>query len=276
MEKYTIKKNTVQETLVIPLYARKICMDKFPEDFEDRYCQDLLNRIETDFKLKKIPLYGALEAGMRQFDLCTEIRMYLKDHPNACVINMGCGLDTTFSIVDNGTIKGYNLDRPDVIEIRNEMLPPINDREKNISCDLNDIESWKSKLDYNEEDGIVLIGGGLFYYFKREEVKSLFCKLANSFKGGKIVFDITNAKGLKMMQKMIIRNKANIDVRVYFSVENAEKELTPWCENFKKVTRNGYMTGYRKPDKKWGFLNRRLAYFFDRHKYSQIIAIEFK
>lgn len=33
--KYHIEKNTVQETLVIPLYGRKICSDHYPELFSD-------------------------------------------------------------------------------------------------------------------------------------------------------------------------------------------------------------------------------------------------
>jgi len=33
--KYKIEKNTVRETLVIPLYARKMCTELYPELFRD-------------------------------------------------------------------------------------------------------------------------------------------------------------------------------------------------------------------------------------------------
>ncbi len=33
MRKYHIEKNTVQETLIIPLYGRKACSERFPESF---------------------------------------------------------------------------------------------------------------------------------------------------------------------------------------------------------------------------------------------------
>ena len=33
MEKYHIERNTVQETLVIPLYGRKVCAEHYPELF---------------------------------------------------------------------------------------------------------------------------------------------------------------------------------------------------------------------------------------------------
>ena len=33
--KYKIEKNTVQETLVIPLYARKVCSELYPRLYHD-------------------------------------------------------------------------------------------------------------------------------------------------------------------------------------------------------------------------------------------------
>ena len=32
---YHIEKNTVQETLIIPLYGRKVCSEHFPDLFND-------------------------------------------------------------------------------------------------------------------------------------------------------------------------------------------------------------------------------------------------
>ena len=40
MDKVHIEKNTVQETLVIPLYARKLCSERFPELFRDERAMD--------------------------------------------------------------------------------------------------------------------------------------------------------------------------------------------------------------------------------------------
>jgi O-methyltransferase involved in polyketide biosynthesis len=46
------------------------------------------------------------------------LRAFLREHPSATVVNLGCGLDTTFARVDNGTVTWYDLDLPDVIELR--------------------------------------------------------------------------------------------------------------------------------------------------------------
>jgi O-methyltransferase involved in polyketide biosynthesis len=46
------------------------------------------------------------------------LKAYLTDEPQATVVNLGCGFDTTFQRVDNGTMRWIDLDLPDVIELR--------------------------------------------------------------------------------------------------------------------------------------------------------------
>ena len=42
MKRYHIEKNTVQETLIIPLYGRKVCSDRFPDLFSDPEAERLI------------------------------------------------------------------------------------------------------------------------------------------------------------------------------------------------------------------------------------------
>ena len=48
-EKLHIEKNTIQETLVIPLYARKRCTELFPDLFKDPAAVKLINGLDYDF-----------------------------------------------------------------------------------------------------------------------------------------------------------------------------------------------------------------------------------
>lgn len=168
--KYKIEKNTVQETLIIPLYARKMCSELYPTLYYDETASELIDKIDYDFsdvaeKSKSLmQRFGFLEVAMRQNDLAWEVRDYLNAHPNAAVVNLGCGLDNTGRFCDNGKCKIYNLDFPDVIAVRNQLLP-AGEREINIATDLNDL-SWLEKIDAS--DGIVLFAAGVFYYFRTE------------------------------------------------------------------------------------------------------------
>ena len=44
--KYKIKKDSVQETLIIPLYSRKICSSLYPNIYYDKIAVDLINQID--------------------------------------------------------------------------------------------------------------------------------------------------------------------------------------------------------------------------------------
>lgn len=278
MEKYRIEKNTVQETLIIPLYGRKVCAERYPDMLNDEEAKRIIEHIEYDFDekgklMEKQPgLFGALEVAQRQYDLSCEVEDYLKAHPEACVVNMGCGLDTTFTRVDNGKCKGYNLDFPDIIEIRNELLP-AGEREENIACDLNDF-SWFDKINFDESKGAVFFAAGVFYYFKTDQVKALFSAMAKRFKGGKIVFDACNKTGAKMMTKTWLKEAGIADVGAYFSVGSID-EIKPWSFDFKSVTAKPYMNGYRKIDKRFGTFNRIMSAFGDKFVKMQIVRIDF-
>lgn len=121
----------------------------------------------------------------------------------------------------------------------------------------------------------MLFASGVFYYIKTEDVKKLFCALAKRFPGGKIVFDATTARGLKNMLKTWLADADMTTVGLYFSVEN-EQDLTEWSDDFLSVVRKGYMTGYRKLDKRYGFLVNTLFRIVDKTRMCQVIEITFK
>ncbi len=278
MKKYVVKKGSVQETLLIPLYGRKIAVDMYPDFFSDKECKELLSKIEySEDKLgkeSKIKLkIGGILAATRQYDLVTVCKDYVSKYPSALVVNLGCGLDTSYYQIDNGSTKGYNIDFPEVIDIRNELLPP-KESEKNIASDLMNY-SWFERVDYDREKGIVFFASGVFYYLKKEKVKELISKLAEVFPGGKIVFDATNARGLKKMLKAWLSPSEMEKVGLYFSLDD-EKEIYKWSENISKVIKKGYLTGYRKLDKRYGFFTNKLLRYIDRKNLAQIIEIEFR
>ncbi len=188
--KYKIEKNTVQETLIIPLFARKVCAELYPNLYRDETAVRLIEQIDYDFSGAEknshslMQRFGSLEVAMRQNDLAWEVRDYLKDHPKAAVVNLGCGLDSTGRACDNGSCKIYNLDFPDVIAVRNELLP-AGDREQNIPCDLKDTACF-SQIDAS--DGAVFFASGVFYYFLTAQVKALVQSMADAFPGGALVF----------------------------------------------------------------------------------------
>ena len=276
--KYPIEKNTVQETLVIPLYGRKMCSQLYPNLYRDETAIRLVDQVDYDFSAlaeqakSTMQQFGFLEAAMRQSDLAWEVRDYLKTHPDAAVVNLGCGLDDTGRACDNGTCKIYNLDFPDVIAVRDKLLP-AGERETNIGCDLNDT-AWFARIDAS--GGAVFFAAGVFYYFLTEQVKALVSAMAEAFPGGKIVFDAANRQAVKLMLKTWIKQAKIQNVGAYFAVSDAKKEISAWSGRL-NVSARGYMLGYNdlKDPSVSGFY-RFLAKVGDGMMKMRIVRVDFK
>ena len=274
---YHIEANSVQETLIIPLFGRLVCSEHFPLLFSDPEAKRICESLDYDFsgKRKKMEspagLFGALEVAQRQYDLRCEVESYLNEHPKAAVVNLGCGLDDTFSKADNGLCSGYNLDFPGVIAVRNELLP-AGEREENIACDLNDF-AWMDAIDAS--DGAVFFAAGVFYYFRTEEVKKLFAAMAERFSGAVLAFDACNERGAKLMRKTWLREAGITDVHAFFSLED-ETEIRGWSKRFASVTAKSYMRGYRDIYRDVGLFHRLMIRFCDSMVKMKIIKIEFR
>lgn len=215
--------------------------------------------------------FGFLEVAMRQNDIEWEVRDYLSSHPNAAVVNLDCGLDNMGKYCDNGSCKIYNLDFPDIIAVRDKLLP-VGEREKNVPCNLNDTE-WFKEIDAS--DGAIFFASGVFYYFLTEQVKLLTCAMAKSFPDGRLVFDSSGRAAVKLIAKTWLKTAEIKNFSAYFAVSDAKKELSLWDKNI-SVSSRGYMLGYNdlKDPSVSGFF-RLLARFGDNVMKMQIVRLDF-
>ena len=91
--KYHIEKNSVQETLVIPLFGRLVCSERFPELFSDPAARRICDSLDYDFaeKRKKMEspagLFGALETDSER--LFKGATVYIGDIKIECLLVPG-------------------------------------------------------------------------------------------------------------------------------------------------------------------------------------------
>lgn len=98
MGKISIKKNTVQETLIIPLYARKLGNEFFPHLLQDPYADAAASRLDYDFsaldkgKHSFLWKFGALEGILRSID--REINIAADLHSDSWMdrLDASCGI----------------------------------------------------------------------------------------------------------------------------------------------------------------------------------------
>ena len=243
VEKIKIAPGSVQETLIIPLYGRKLCAQIFPKLYTDKSAAELCENLDYDFSDLDSKTgstfwrFGALEAAMRQIDMECEIRDYLAARPNAAVVNMGCGLDQTGRACDNGTCRIYNVDMPDIIAARDQ-LAPAGDREVNIASDLNDF-AWMDAVDGTQ--GAIFFAAGVFHYFTFDRARALARAIEQRFGDARLVFDTIGKLGKKLM-KGTFKNFGMENYDDCLFVEDV-REIEGWCPTA-RVTSRGYMLGY--------------------------------
>ena len=127
----------ISETLLIPLYARAIESQTEKPILIDKKAVEItqeLNKIflKSDSKLHKTLLKGQVRRRMgkklnatlalrtRKFDsYCID---FLDKNPDGIIVELGCGLSTRFPRIDNNTLTLYDLDFPEVIEIKKQFF----------------------------------------------------------------------------------------------------------------------------------------------------------
>ena len=207
---------------------------------------------------------------MRENDLMIEMKEYLTRYPQATLVNLGCGLDQTAENCDNGKCTIVNIDLPDVIAVRDTLLPGTG-RIRNIGCDLNDT-AWFDEI--NAADGVCMMAAGVFYYFKTEDVRRLFSAMAERFTGAVLAFDSCNERGAKLMRKTWLKEAGITDVSAFFSLES-EKELETWSSRFASISAKSYMRGYRDVYKEVGLFHKLMIRFCDHLVKMKIVKIIF-
>jgi len=210
-ENFSTKLGEIQKTLFLPLLARAMEAQKDAPLLVDQAAVEIIRKLPFDPSALLKGMSEVTTFGWIRRALLTDrvIRDFIEKHPNATVVNIGCGLDTTFERIDNGKIRWYDLDLPEVVELRRKLIPE-NKRRQLISGSFLEQE-WLNNL--VATDHVLFMAAGLFYYFEEGQIKDFLHRLADRFPGSEVIFDATSPIGLGMANKMVLR-KAGMDERL--------------------------------------------------------------
>lgn len=167
----------------------------------DTMAVEIVNNVDIDFSqmtsnLKEINQIAWI-ARSKRFDAI--LNDFLKDNPNGTIINIGCGLDTTYERINNKSVMWYDLDLPDVIELRKKFLKE-SDKRKFIACSFLDSD-WLSEIPMNKK--IMIVSSCVFVYYEESVIRDFIVIVADKFPGAELLFDVTSPKGLRIANQVI-------------------------------------------------------------------------
>lgn len=261
---------SVQGTMLIPLWGRAKYSAKHPEILEDKTAMEIIRNHSFDFSgiEKNFGDFSGLCYVVRARKLDDAVRNFLDKHPNGTVVNIGAGLDTGFSRTDNGSVHWYNLDLPDSIAFRKTLL---SDSERDISIPKSFFdESWFDDIIFQPEDGILFLAGGVFYYFKEEQLKPVFSAMAQRFPGGELYFDAESKTGVEKSNEMV-QKTGNKGAQMYFYV-NSSGTIQSWSTKIREVSIEPYFRGVSLPSP---LTLRAQAAFMDKTDLMKFVRVTF-
>lgn len=233
--KISITKGSVQETLLLPLWGRAYETLQVKPRLFDPKAVEIMKSIDYDFSTI-IETQAMSQHGWVARSLHTDrrVREFIKRYPRATIVNLGCGMDTTFSRVDNGRINFYELDFPDVIELRKNFYKD-SERHSSIASSFHDTEKWFHKI--KVIDGLLFLAGGVFVYSSEKQMKKFFIAVADYFGNCEFYFDAMSPLGLKIGKKMVLK-KGGMD---FFKdsegwAVKSVKSLEKWDRRIKVVS----------------------------------------
>jgi O-methyltransferase involved in polyketide biosynthesis len=186
----------VAETLLLPLYNRAMESQRPDAMLKDEKAVELVTQMRLDFsRVRQIPMPDLLKVMRilftREFDRYA--RDFVSRHPDAVVVHIGCGLDSRFERVDDGQVEWYDLDLPEVIDLRRKLIGDEAGRYHLLGCSVLE-NAWLEEVSAHSirlhaPCSILFLAETVFVYFTEAQVKWLAITLCDHFPGAELVFD---------------------------------------------------------------------------------------
>ena len=178
----------VSETLLIPLYVRARKSQRPDAMIKDDQAVAMVNQIECDFSRFKMQRHDEVGLIMRMNKFDSHVCDFLKRNPEAVVVHIGCGLDTRFERVDDGRVEWFDLDLPEVMALRQKLIPGENSRYHTLATSVFEA-GWLDEVSRFKPRSFLFIAEGVLPYFEEAQVKALFLTLRDHFPGSELVCD---------------------------------------------------------------------------------------
>ncbi len=270
-DRVTVELGDVQKTLMLPLWGRAIESRKEHPLLIDSNALAIVQQVGFDFSRVASKVSEVTQVAWIMRSLCVDevVRKFVNQYPCATIVNVGCGLDTTFNRVDNGTMMWYDLDLPDVIALRRRFLKETH-RNKFISCSLLE-RDWLDAIEIDQK--ALFVAAGVLYYFEEELVRGFLTRQADMFPGSQLLMDVSSPFGVKVANSMVIK-RSGLDNKSFLKWGlNSPESLLSWDERFKLLDTYFY---FGKRGRSLSLRNRLFGFLSDVMRIQYMVHLEMK
>jgi methyltransferase (TIGR00027 family) len=142
---------------------------------------------------------------------------FLRRHPHAVVLHLGCGMDVrAFRLHPPETVQWFDVDQPNVIALRRKLYDD-GAGYRMIGSSVTD-EAWLDEIPTDRP--MLIVAEGLVMYLTEPEVRTLLRRLTDRFGSGELVFDTLSLMGWRM-------SRVSTEGNVKWGIRDA-REIEQW------------------------------------------------
>ncbi len=248
LESTQLNLGDVQSTLLLPLVGRAKATEMVTLDFVDEMATQIVSalRDQLEPQFQAVDLYSTLCYASRAMKMASALEEFTKHRPGASVVNIGAGLDTIFYRIDNGHLRWYDLDLPDVVALRRKLLPE-GPRNTCIAKSLFDA-AWYDDVAPGS-DGVFMIAGGVLMYHPEPVVREFLRSAAERFPGAELLFDVLSKDAVRSMNAAIAESDGE-NVAIRWGVDDCA-EMCAWSSRIRVLGQTPYF-GHLAKKAEWG------------------------
>ncbi|MCC9183577.1 class I SAM-dependent methyltransferase [Mycolicibacterium mageritense] len=156
------------------------------------------------------------------------VDQFIADHPDAVVVELGCGLETRMHrLAPPVTVDWYDIDLPDVIALRRQLIPEL-DRGHPIAASLTE-PGWLTEIPC--EQPAIIVADGVLGFLTEADNKQILRTITDHFTaGGELIFNAYTPLVARMMGALRVLRDVGIpkNYRGYgIANPHAIEELNP-------------------------------------------------
>jgi methyltransferase (TIGR00027 family) len=240
----------VSRTAILLLICRAVEAEKNPSEFNDPMavlCFDRLMTIATEEEKRWMMQKKRMYAGIQEHDAKAGVRRgksfdhianrFIAEHPGCTVIDLASGFDTRFWRIDHEKCRYIELDLPEVIRLKKELLQDHLDHELIGTSVLN--TSWIDQVTSDGNTSFLLLAEGLFMFLPQPDALKLLKEIGERFEQSQLVLDMVPEKWTRGLWKNILRLVVKFDwglddISWFFGMKDPH-ELENYGSGFKVI-----------------------------------------
>lgn len=223
----------VPETLMITLYGRAFENQRPNPILRDAKAAEIIKQLNYDFSKFEQGWSSQLAVVIRAGHMDRIVQNFIKTHPYAVIVNLGAGLCTRFSRLQPAHVHWYDVDFPDVIDLRRQVFAACDGqdtREHNhrVAKSILDF-TWMDEIDRKPKQPMMVLYEGVAMYLTEAENKALLQQIQTRFGSIEVLFDVISQRTARSTLKHDTVSKTNAEFKWGI---NQSLDLEHWGSGF--------------------------------------------